>query len=116
MINKRIACSRSDATLVILVSTHPDITINTPGGSPRVFDDVVQLTVGSIEADDQRAMIDLCGRACRFIVDARVVELKVRVRSVDENRDRTNDGNGVSQRRLALRLDVTKSLKHHRSM
>ena len=42
-LNERIAGPSSDTALVLLVATHPDVSLIAPRFAPRILDDVVLL-------------------------------------------------------------------------
>jgi len=72
---------------VVVIASHPDVSLVTPIGSPGVLDDPVQV-VGCIStpADSEDTVIELGGRAVRIRVDSRAVELERGLRSVDGDR------------------------------
>ena len=109
-LNKRIAGQCGNTTLVVLVSAHEDVTLVTPGGAPRVLDDVVVLRVLATITNSQNTVIELSGRALGLVVDTRFVELEGSVRSIDGNRDGTNGGNGSLEIAFALGFDINESL------
>lgn len=64
ILNSGITSDIGNATLIVLVSTHPDVTFITPGISPGILSDVVIFfnctIVECIVTDENERMIDIC--------------------------------------------------------
>jgi len=95
-----------DTTVVVSVSGHPDVTIHTPRGSPRVLHDPVVLSVLRSITDDEDTMIEIGGRAAGLVVDSRLVELERVERSINGNTDGADGGCGGLKIGFAARLNV----------
>jgi len=95
-----------DTTVVVSVSGHPDVTVHTPRGSPRVLDDPVVLSVLRSITDDEDTMIEIGGRAARLVVDSRLVELERVEGGIDGNTDGADGGCGGLEIGFAARLNV----------
>jgi len=72
--------------LVLFVSGHPDVSVLSPAGSPRVLDDPIVSSAGIVTpTNSQHSVVQLRSRAGGLVVDSRRVELERGLRSVDGN-------------------------------
>jgi len=82
---------------VVVVSGHPDESVESPISSPRVLDDPVVRSAVYSPSNGKNSVVELRGRAIWVTVDSRVVELEGGLRSIDGNR-------GWSQINLGLEI------------
>lgn len=80
-----------------MISAHLYVTIQTPAGAIRVLHQPIVNALLHAVADNEHPFIELSRRARWLIVDATVVDLKGKVRSVDGDADRSDSGDGLLQ-------------------
>jgi len=97
-----------NATVVVVVSDHPDVAILSPRCSPRVLDNPIVLVVSSIMAiaNDQDSMVKSSGGAICIVVHSASVAHEARSGGINSNRDGTNSANGLFQGVLIEPSDV----------
>jgi len=95
-----------NSAVVLSVSGHPDVSVLSPAGSPRVLDQpVISSSIDSVSSSED-SVIELSGRASGLIVDSSAVELEGRLRGINGNRDGLH-GNGLSKSGLRSRGNIS---------
>jgi len=88
--------------LVVEVSGHLDVPLDTPVSSPRVLDEPISTSAVNSPSDGEDSVVEGGGRASWLVVDSTGVQLEGVLRSIDGNRD----GSRVTLARRSLSLPV----------
>ena len=68
-LNQGIAGLGGNSALILTVAAHLDVSVKSPGWTPRVLDKPVVLTAFATVADGQNTVIQFFATASSFIVD-----------------------------------------------
>jgi len=96
--------------LVVEVSGHLDVPLDTPVSSPRVLDEPISTSAVNSPSDGEDSVVEGGGRASWLVVDSTGVQLEGVLRSIDGNRD-GSEGNLGKEIALTSGLDVGEALE-----
>ena len=91
-LDDRIAGLGSDATGVLLIPRHLDVSLLSPGGAPAVLNQPVVLVLLRAVAHHQNTVVQVGTVALVVVVNPRLVEVEGRTAGVNTNRDGTDCG------------------------
>jgi len=88
LLHERVGSGGGNPTLVVLISTHINVSLITPLRSPGVLHNIELHTIGiTTEPNGQDTMIQLIRTAFRLIIDSLMVELEAPLASINGYRD-----------------------------